>query len=73
VLYEDTDPQGGTRTVQFPDLTGLTGLVPGTWNIQAEGRLFLAPTMSAGNLLLEERRRGEVTFARSQPVPFTIQ
>jgi hypothetical protein len=73
VLYEDTDPQGATRTVQFPDQTGLTGLVPGTWNIQAEGRLFLATTMSAGNLLLEERRRGEVTFARSQSVPFTIQ
>jgi hypothetical protein len=74
VIYEDGDGQGGVRAVQFPDLgTSVTGLATGTWHVQAEGRLFLSTTMTPGNLLLEERRRQEVTFARSTVMDFLIQ
>jgi hypothetical protein len=75
LLQEDNDPQGGTRTVQFPDLagTGAVGLAPGTWRIRAEARLYLSATAAPGDVVLEERRGREGTWARSAPVSFTVQ
>ncbi len=75
LLYEDGNGAGGNRTVQFPPLggTGATGLANGAWSVRAEGRLFLSTTSLQGDLMLEDRRRMEVTYARAAAVTFTVQ
>ena len=72
--YEDTDGTG-TDVLQFPDLStvSLTGLATGTWAVRAEARLYLSTTFAAGDIVLEERRRQEVVYARSPTVNFTVQ
>ncbi|GAB4142824.1 MAG: hypothetical protein Fur0037_10180 [Planctomycetota bacterium] len=74
VWFEDVDGTG-TDVVQFPDLASasLQGLAPGTWSIRAEGRLYLSTTFAAGDIVLAERERQEVCFARSPAVDFAVQ
>lgn len=72
--FEDNDGTG-SDTVQFPDLMpmALVGLAPGTWSIRATGRLYLSTTFGPGDIVLAERQRQEVTFARSPAVDFIVQ
>jgi len=73
VLVQDTDAAGGTDMVQYPDLSGVTGLQTGTWTVKVESRLWVwFPTVS-GDLLLAERRHAEVTYSRGVSIPFTVQ
>ncbi len=75
LLYEDTDGAGSVRTVQFPDLAnaGVPGLQTGVWSIFAEGRLYLSATLSPGELVLGERIRQEVAYARADAASYTVQ
>jgi hypothetical protein len=77
VLRMDRDGLGGTDTVQFPDLAtaNVAGLAAGPWTVRAEGRVLLQlfNGATADDFVLAERRRMEVTYARSAPVTFTIQ
>jgi hypothetical protein len=77
VLTVDRDANiGGSRTVQFPDLTagGVAGLGTGTWNVQVETRLFVSVTASsADDFVLSERFRQEANYARSRTTAFTVQ
>jgi hypothetical protein len=74
ILRGDTDPGGSAKTVQLPALagSGAVGLAPGTWTIRAENTLLLSTTLTAGDYLLEEMRRQEVTWARAAPKSFTV-
>ena len=74
LLIEDTNGAVGSTAVQFPDLSGVgtAGLVPGTWSIRAEDYLYLSTTFGLGDLLIEERFRQQVTYARAQPVAFVV-
>ena len=78
VLYRmDSDAEGGTETVQFPDLAtaNIAGLQAGTWSVRADARVLLqlVNSATADDLVLAERLRMEVTFARSLAVDFQVQ
>lgn len=75
LIVADTDPVGGSESVQFPDLSvaGVTGLQAGTWSIRAEARLWFSFTASPHDFVLLERRRAEVNYSRGIAIPFTIQ
>lgn len=75
VLLADIDVAGGTKTVQFPDPTaaGLPALATGTWTVTVEGRLFASLGATADDVVFRERVRGEVSYARSASVAFTVQ
>ncbi len=76
ILVVDRDPAGGTDTLQFPDLAtaNVAGLAAGTWSVRAEARLLISLTASSSDdLMLTERVRQEVLYARSSAVSFTIQ
>src|SRR5690606_15384096 len=75
VLREDRDGPVGSTTWQLPDLsgTGAVGLAPGTWQVRAQAHLAFSVTATPGDFLLEELRRGQVTFARSAAVDFVVQ
>lgn len=75
VLLEDTDGTGAQDTVQLPDLSGISaqGLSAGTWRIGAESFLFLsAAGAGAGDLVLADRFRTQVNYARSALVDHTV-
>lgn len=72
----DGDAAGGTQTVQFPDLAtaNVAGLANGNWTLRTEARLvYPVNGMTQNNLMLAERMRQEVNYARSSAVGFTIQ
>jgi hypothetical protein len=72
----DNDAAGGSKTVQFPDLAtaNVLGLAAGNWTVRTEARLVYPVTgMTSGDLLLAERLRQEVNYARSAAVGFTVQ
>ncbi len=76
LLAADTDAVGGTTSLQLPDLSSnnVAGLATGTWSVLAEARLFVSFNLaSAADMVLEDRRRQEVTYARSVGQDFTIQ
>ena len=81
VFREDTDAGTGTDTTwQFPVFTTPTGLAPGTgptpvderWNVRAESVLFTSLTFSTADIVLEETRREEVTYARAAAKDFNV-
>jgi hypothetical protein len=74
LLIEDTNGAVGSTAVQFPDLSavGTAGLVLGTWSIRVEDYLYLSTTFGLGDLLIEERFRQQVSYARAQPVAFVV-
>ncbi len=73
VLVPDRDGVG-TDTVQLPELTGVTGLAAGAWTIGVEGRVWSGVTgASLDDLVVTERVRVEIDYARSAPVTFTVQ
>ena len=59
--------------MQFPDLGAVVGLAKGTWKIRAEDRLVLGPGFSISELVFEEARRFELSYAHSARVDHTIQ
>ncbi len=76
LLQHETSVSGGTTTVQFPDMSGLspTGLATGSWSVRAENYLMLTLTSAgSGDWVLDERKRQLVTYARAKPVTFTVQ
>ena len=74
IYREDRDIPSGTETVQVPDLTGVgTGLALGTWNVRSEAWLYFSTAFSAGEFVLEERVRSEVTYARAADTTITVQ
>ncbi len=75
LFLHDGNGKVGATSIQMPDLAAVatTGLATGFWLLRAESHLSLAGTgYGAGDYVLEERRRQEVTFARSAPVTFTV-
>jgi hypothetical protein len=77
VFQVDNDAASGVKTVQFPDLAtpNVAGLQSGSWTVRAENRTAVALYSgdTAASLVLSERLRSEVTYARSAAVTFTIQ
>lgn len=76
VLRIDRDAASGTDLVQFPDLAnaGGAGLGGGTWVVQVEQRTWTSVAQStADDLMLTERVRQEINYARSAPVDFVVQ
>ncbi len=76
MLVPDRDPAGGTVAVQFPGLVvnNVAGLVAGAWTMRVEARLFLSVTLSGvDDVVLAERFRQEINYARAAPVTFTVQ
>ena len=73
VFKEDTDGTVADVTLQLPNLSSVTGLATGNWTVRAESVLFVSTTFSAGDLILEELRRNEVTYARAISQVFVIQ
>lgn len=75
VHASDRDAAGGTDTVQFPDLSGVSavGLASGAWTLVAEARVwFTLSGATADDWLLTERVRRESAYARSAPVTVTV-
>jgi hypothetical protein len=75
LLAADADTIGGTEIVQFPDLAtqNVTGIGTGAWSVRVDARTWLAVGSTSTDFLLAERRRTEITFARSAAVTFTVQ
>ena len=75
VLRQDLDGAGASETVQLPDLSGagVAGLAVGDWSVQVEAFLLFSATFTPTNYLFEERFRQFATYARTQPVVFTVQ
>jgi len=73
LMAEDQDAAGATDAYQFPDLAGLAALETGDWSILATSRLFIDLFGEVGDFALAERRRSELTFARSAPLTVTVQ
>lgn len=72
VLRQDTDGAAGAVTVQLPDLAGLPGLATGNWSVRAENHLIFSLTFAAGDYVVEEIRRQQVTYARAAAKSFTV-
>ncbi len=74
-LIEDTDGVAAMRDVAVPSLAGTmaTSLDPGAWSIEVENDLFFSVSAMVGDYTLEERRRLQVTYARSPAVTITAQ
>lgn len=74
IYREDRDIASGAETVQVPDLTGAaTGLALGMWNVRSEAWLYFSTSFSAGEFVLDERTRSEVTYARAADTTITVQ
>ncbi|MEC7584195.1 MAG: hypothetical protein VYE77_07750 [Planctomycetota bacterium] len=73
IFAQDTDPLGTEEDFQFPDPTGMSVLPPGEWSIIAYSRLFIGAGPTVDDVILAERRREEVTLARSAPATVTVQ
>ena len=74
LLFADRDAATGTDSVQFPDLAtvGVAGLGAGTWSVFAEARLLFGPLASADSVVLNERFREELLYARSATLSLTV-
>lgn len=74
VLREDLDDDQGSETVQLPAGIGTAGLAKGKWKIRVEDTLLFSQTFASGggDYVLAERRRQQVTFARSATVETTV-
>lgn len=73
LLLEDDDAAGGTVSLQFPDLTGLSALATGTWSVRASARTFFDALGLPGDFVLSERHRTEALFSRSAPIDVVVQ
>lgn len=75
ILAEDTDGRiaATTDAFQFPDPGSETGLAVGAWSVRASARLFRRDSQTAGNFLLADRLRQELSLARSAATTFTVQ
>jgi hypothetical protein len=72
VLREDTNGKAGATTWQLPVFSSPTGLATGSWSIRAEGQLFFSSAAGTADMVLEETRREEVTYARAAAKSFTV-
>ena len=75
LLLTDRDAATGTDSVQFPDLaTGnVAGLGAGTWTAFVEARLlFSVFGGTSDSLVLSERNREELLYARSATLSLTV-
>ncbi|MHC4897911.1 MAG: hypothetical protein ACYTGW_12485, partial [Planctomycetota bacterium] len=77
VLREDTNAKVGSTTWQLPVFSTPAGLAPGSgtdgWTIRAESVLLFSLSFSTGDIVLEETRREEVTYARAAAETFDVQ
>lgn len=75
LIAPDRDAAAGTKALQFPDLqtNNVAGLSTGTWTIVAEARLAFSVTGGSGDeLVLSERHRAELLYARSATLAITV-
>jgi len=72
VLREDTTGKVGATTWQLPVFSTPTGLTTGTWSVRAESALFFSSAAGTADMVLEEARREEVTYARAAAKSFTV-
>ncbi len=71
----DRDVAVSAKTLQFPDLqtNNVAGLSTGTWTLVAEARLAFSITGGGGDeLVLSERHRSELLYARSATLAITV-
>lgn len=77
VLAEDRNggvsPTPVLRPYQLPSPGKNPTLANGTWDIFSSARIFRPRTGSAGDFVLGEATRGEVTFTRTQRYSITVQ
>ena len=71
-MREDTNAKVGATTWQLPVFSSPTGLATGTWSIRAENTLFFSTAAATADMVLEEARREEVTYARAAAESFTV-
>lgn len=74
IIEQDTTSLTASVDRQLPVLTGVAipGLAAGSWSISAESVLIYSFTFGAGDYLLEELRREEVTYSRAAAKSFTV-
>ena len=75
VLAPDRDGAGGQDSLQLPDVSAAPdpGLAVGDWAAVVESRVFLSTSgATLDDLVLTERFRQEVTYARSASVTLTV-
>ena len=75
VLAADRDDASAPNTLQLPDLAASPnpGLALGSWDVFAESRIFLSDNgATVDDLVLTDRFRQEVLYARSATVTFTV-
>ena len=75
VLAPDRDGAGGQDSLQLPDVSASPnpGLAVGEWTGIVESRVFLSTSgATLDDLVLTERFRQEVTYARSASATLTV-
>ena len=75
MLAPDRDGAGGQDSLQLPDVSASPnpGLAVGEWTGIVESRVFLSTSgATLDDLVLTERFRQEVTYARSASATLTV-